>query len=443
MISAIFGWQGPSDDNPFGEPQYYANNLVAGGHLQQKSNGAFFKNTRGAAEEDQPRRAHGRELAEASPSSTARRRRRQRRRRQPEVQGEELRRRSSCLSAAGPTGAAGRVPVGGAPARRLGPRDPQRARLRHRPLQLPLPLLHAGGGAAVAPNARSVLSFEEIARLVAGPGGDGRRRGPAHRRRAARAPRAARLVGMLAAVTGRPRPVAHHQRRPARPPRRPARRGRPAADQHLARLAVAHPLRRDHPPRRARSRAAGARAAERFPQLRPIKVNCVAIRGFTESEVPASRRARAPQAATSCASSSSCRSTPIKRWAADRCSPAPRSARSSSATGRSCEIPAKPSSTARRFRFADGAREIGFVNPVSEPFCSDCDRIRLTADGQLRTCLFSRREWDLREPLRDRAPTTTSSRRSSGGAVGHKELKHRINEPGFVPASRSMSQIGG
>jgi arsenite oxidase large subunit len=48
LISAIFGWQGPSDDNPFGMPQYYANNLVAGGDMQQKSNGAFFKNTRGA-----------------------------------------------------------------------------------------------------------------------------------------------------------------------------------------------------------------------------------------------------------------------------------------------------------------------------------------------------------------------------------------------------------
>src|SRR5438034_466997 len=106
------------------------------------------------------------------------------------------------------------------------------------------------------------------------------------------------------------------------------------------------------------------------------------------------------------------------------------------------EIPAKASSTARRFRFADGAGEIGFVNPVSEPFCSSCDRIRLTADGQLRTCLFSRREWDLKTPLRSGA--------SDGEladllrfAVRHKELKHKINEPGFVRASRSMSQIGG
>ncbi len=106
------------------------------------------------------------------------------------------------------------------------------------------------------------------------------------------------------------------------------------------------------------------------------------------------------------------------------------------------EIPAKPSSTARRFRFADGAGEVGFVNPVSEPFCSTCDRIRLTADGKLRTCLFSRREWDLMEPLR----AGVSDDELAGeirNAVAHKELKHRINDPGFVRASRSMSQIGG
>ena len=106
------------------------------------------------------------------------------------------------------------------------------------------------------------------------------------------------------------------------------------------------------------------------------------------------------------------------------------------------EIPAKPSSTARRFRFADGAGELGFVNPVSEPFCSSCDRIRVTADGQLRTCLFSRTEWDLQAPLRDGA-TDAELEGVIRNAVAHKELKHRINEPGFVRASRTMSQIGG
>ncbi len=64
------------------------------------------------------------------------------------------------------------------------------------------------------------------------------------------------------------------------------------------------------------------------------------------------------------------------------------------------ELPREPSATARVFRFVDGVGEIGFINPVSEPFCSDCNRIRLTAEGELRTCLFSLRETDLREPLR-------------------------------------------
>ena len=106
------------------------------------------------------------------------------------------------------------------------------------------------------------------------------------------------------------------------------------------------------------------------------------------------------------------------------------------------ELPAKASSTARRFRFADGQGELGFVNPVSEPFCSSCDRIRVTADGQLRTCLFSRREWDVKTALRDgRADAEIAA--FLRFAVRHKELKHRVNEPGFVPASRSMSQIGG
>jgi cyclic pyranopterin phosphate synthase len=106
------------------------------------------------------------------------------------------------------------------------------------------------------------------------------------------------------------------------------------------------------------------------------------------------------------------------------------------------EVPAKASSTAKRFRFADGAGEVGFVNPVSEPFCSSCDRIRLTADGQLRTCLFSRREWDLKTALRNGA-SDDELVELIRFAVRHKELKHKINDPGFTRASRSMSQIGG
>jgi GTP 3',8-cyclase len=186
----------------------------------------------------------------------------------------------------------------------------------------------------------------------------------------------------------------------------------------------------------------GLAAAEQHPELRPIKVNCVAIKGFTEDEVPAlaALARRKPYVVRFI------EFMPLdadRTWRADQVlTGAEVRALIEAEHGPLVELPAKASSTARRFGFADGAGEIGFVNPVSEPFCSTCDRIRLTADGQLRTCLFSRREWDVKEALRDGrddAQIVDFLRY----AVRHKELKHRVNEPGFVPASRSMSQIGG
>jgi cyclic pyranopterin phosphate synthase len=106
-------------------------------------------------------------------------------------------------------------------------------------------------------------------------------------------------------------------------------------------------------------------------------------------------------------------------------------------------VPAEPSSTSRRFTFADGVGEIGFISPVSQPFCGTCNRIRITADGQVRTCLFSIDEWDLRGPLRAGA-TDADLANVLVEAVSHKELKHKINEgAAFQRASRSMSQIGG
>ncbi len=101
------------------------------------------------------------------------------------------------------------------------------------------------------------------------------------------------------------------------------------------------------------------------------------------------------------------------------------------------------SETSSRYRFADGASgEIGIIAPVTEPFCGACSRIRLTADGQIRTCLFSTIEHSLRDVVR-------------GGASRHeiieyiesvvlkKEPRHFINDPGFVTPSRTMSFIGG
>ena len=186
----------------------------------------------------------------------------------------------------------------------------------------------------------------------------------------------------------------------------------------------------------------GLAEAERYPQLRPIKVNCVAVKGFTETEVPALAELarRKPYVVRFI------EFMPLdadEAWREDDVlSGAEIRAIIEEHYGPLEELPAKASSTARRFRFADGAGELGFVNPVSEPFCSTCDRIRLTADGQLRTCLFSRREWDLKAPLRD-GSSDEQLVELIRFAVRHKELKHRINDPGFVRASRSMSQIGG
>ena len=106
------------------------------------------------------------------------------------------------------------------------------------------------------------------------------------------------------------------------------------------------------------------------------------------------------------------------------------------------ELPREPHATARVFRFADGAGEIGFISPVSEPFCADCNRIRLTADGRLRTCLFSMHETDLRDPLRAGADDAELEE-IVRDAVWRKELKHRVNEPGFIQPDRTMSAIGG
>ncbi len=102
-----------------------------------------------------------------------------------------------------------------------------------------------------------------------------------------------------------------------------------------------------------------------------------------------------------------------------------------------------PSSTSKRWRFAENPNsEIGIISPVSEPFCGHCNRIRLTADGKVRTCLFSVAEHDLRGLLRG-GSTDEQISEWLNGVVWQKEARHHIGEPDFQPASRSMSCIGG
>lgn len=104
---------------------------------------------------------------------------------------------------------------------------------------------------------------------------------------------------------------------------------------------------------------------------------------------------------------------------------------------------ARGSDTSSRYRFADGAPgEIGIIAPVTEPFCGACSRIRLTADGQIRTCLFSTVEHSLRDVVRSGA-SRTEIIDYIHSVIMKKEPRHFINDPGFVAPSRTMSFIGG
>jgi len=188
----------------------------------------------------------------------------------------------------------------------------------------------------------------------------------------------------------------------------------------------------------------GLAELERYPSIRPIKINAVAMRHWTETEaVPLARLAREKGYVVRFIEF-----MPLDadgNWEMDRVLPG-QEVRAILEREIMPLVPLAtddPSSTSQRFRFADGVGEIGFINPVSEPFCAQCNRLRLTADGQLRTCLFSVDEWDLRTPLRSGADDDVLLH-TVRDAVWNKEKKHKINEgEAFERASRSMSQIGG
>ena len=187
---------------------------------------------------------------------------------------------------------------------------------------------------------------------------------------------------------------------------------------------------------------AGLEALEAYPSIHPIKVNAVAMRDFSEEEVLdfAALARRKPY---------------VIRWIefmpldADQIW-----TKDDILTGAAIRTiienhygplvritDGDASETARRYRFADGVGEVGFINPVSEPFCESCDRIRLTAEGGLRTCLFSQHETDLRGILRS-GGSDDDLVAAIRASVNAKELKHYIGDKRFI-RTKSMSQIGG
>jgi GTP 3',8-cyclase len=185
----------------------------------------------------------------------------------------------------------------------------------------------------------------------------------------------------------------------------------------------------------------GLETLERYPQLAPVKVNCVALRGFTEDEVvPFAELARRKPYQVRFIEF-----MPLDAdhsWSEDRVLTGGEIVEMIDRVYPLEPLPREKHATAKVWRFRDGQGEIGFVNPVSEPFCADCDRIRLTAEGKLRTCLFSMHETDVRGPLRDGA-SDDDVVETIRDAVWRKELKHRVSEPGFRQPPRTMSQIGG
>jgi GTP 3',8-cyclase len=185
----------------------------------------------------------------------------------------------------------------------------------------------------------------------------------------------------------------------------------------------------------------GLEALAQHPEVHPIKVNAVAMRGFTEEEaIPFAEFARSTAFQVRFIEF-----MPLDgdhNWTPDAVLTGDALRRIIHAVYPLEELPREPSATARVFRFADGRGEIGFINPVSEPFCSDCNRVRLTAEGKLRTCLFSLHETDLRDPLRASA-TDAELETLIRDAVWRKELKHHVGEPGFRQPPRTMSAIGG
>jgi cyclic pyranopterin phosphate synthase len=185
---------------------------------------------------------------------------------------------------------------------------------------------------------------------------------------------------------------------------------------------------------------AGIESAQSSP-LRPVKVNAVLVRGINDDEVEAFAEFARERGLVM----RFIEFMPLdadRAWTRDLMVPAAEVHRRITARWPLVPIVHERSETARKYRFADGPGEIGLIAPVTQPFCGHCSRIRLTADGKLRTCLFSKEDHDLKSLLRGGA-TDREIGDAISSIVAQKEKGHRINEPDFVPPSRTMVFIGG
>ncbi|HKF47427.1 MAG TPA: GTP 3',8-cyclase MoaA [Terracidiphilus sp.] len=185
----------------------------------------------------------------------------------------------------------------------------------------------------------------------------------------------------------------------------------------------------------------GVRAA-REAGLRPLKINCVLLRGFNDDQIEGfAHFAREEDVVVRFIEF-----MPLEEdrlWSPGIVVPLREIVER---IGRVLPLrdlpPNEASETARRYTFADGRGEIGIIAPVTQAFCGACSRVRLTSDGKIRTCLFSQIEHDLYGRMRSGETDAELSAYITRTVYG-KEARHHIGEPGFLKPSRSMVHIGG
>lgn len=185
----------------------------------------------------------------------------------------------------------------------------------------------------------------------------------------------------------------------------------------------------------------GIRAAK-AAGLTPVKVNCVLVRGINDDQIEAFAQFSRDEGVIV----RFIEFMPLEEdrlWSPDKVVPLTEVVSRLNGFLPVVPLPANnESETARRYTFEDGRGEIGIIAPVSQAFCGQCSRIRLTSDGKIRTCLFSQFDHDLYGVARrggsDRELAAFIQR-----IVHKKEARHHIGEPGFLKPSRSMVHIGG
>jgi cyclic pyranopterin phosphate synthase len=189
--------------------------------------------------------------------------------------------------------------------------------------------------------------------------------------------------------------------------------------------------------------------------LDPVKVNCVVMRGVNDDEV-VDLAAFGRRKGVGVRFIEFMPLDADEAWSRDQVVPAQEileridavfPLESTATTDTDVETPSGHVEPAARYRYRDGEGDVGVIASVTEPFCDNCDRVRLTAEGKLRTCLFALDETDLRAILREprAGPDTIDEHLAAAlvAAVGEKWAGHRIGQVDFVRPSRSMSQIGG